>query len=122
MATENLISALEYLNAPVDLDDQNSRIIIQKIAYLLKVLGFGIEFQFVRKSRGPYSDHLDIEMQSQRNWYEVYPSSYELTDSDKAILDRIRTILPITVDRLEGATTAAFLMVDEGRSDELDVI
>lgn len=123
MATESLISALRYLDLEVDVGNQDKRILIQKVAYLLKVKGFGINFKFKRGSRGPYSFNLNKEVFLYRYQYDHLESSYELNESEQSILRQLKeTGVPLNVQRLEGATTAIFLAQENPDRTEVDVL
>ncbi len=123
MPTEKLISALQYLGIDVNTGEQDSRIIIQKIAYILKVLGYGIDFKFYRGSRGPYAFPLNREILENRWLYDELQSSYELGDNEKTILHKVKQSgIPLTVHRLEGATSAMFVMQEDLSRDDVEVL
>lgn len=122
MPTDNLISALRYLGVSVDIGKQEDRILVQKVAYVLQVLGFGIGFNFVHGSRGPYAFNLNKECNIYRWQYDNLDSSYKLTANEQKILNRVkRSGVPLTVQRLEGATSAIFLMREDSGRDDVEI-
>lgn len=123
MATESLISALRSLNLEIDVGNQDSRILIQKIAYLLKVKGFGIDFKFKRGTRGPYSFNLNKEVNMYRWQYDHLESSYELNEREASIVREIKESgVPLTVPRLEGATSAILLGEEIPERTEVEIL
>ncbi len=121
MATDEILTALGYLRFAPNIDSQDDRIVIQKITYLLKKLGFGINFKFERRSRGPYSMNLDKEMWIYRDEYQALQSP-KPTAAQKRILNHVKESVPIEVSRLEGAASAVYLMYDAyPKMDELGI-
>ncbi len=123
MVSEKLIAGMRHLGFKPVIDEQDSRIWIQKVAYLLKVCDFGLDFAFFPYKMGPYSYGLKDDYFANRQRYERLETSYELTELDKAILDKIRGSVDLnSIQRLEGAASAAMMILTNQTWDDRELM
>jgi len=110
---------------------------LQKIAYLLELVGLGDGFQFEYRHYGPYSEELAAAVQiadafgliaeeeRQADWggmYSIYTSTEATGDRAKGVRGELaEKAAQIGAIELELAATAAYLRVVEGCSDPWDV-
>ena len=105
---------------------------LQKVAYLVKLAGFGDDFQFEYRHYGPFSEDLAAAMEIARatglvtederraEWggrYSIYKTARALAVSGMATSGRAKFIAAtagVDAVELELAATAAFLYAEEG--------
>lgn len=105
---------------------------LQKIAYLLQLAGFDDEFEFEYRHYGPFSEGLAqgmdiavalgnvVEEERQANWggkYSIFKIRGQTSPATTMRSLFVQTAKNINAIELELAATAAFLFVDEHRSD-----
>ncbi|MGC8622291.1 MAG: hypothetical protein ACP5U0_10290 [Caldisphaera sp.] len=105
---EKLIAYLKYLNLPINASFSADRFRLQKISFLLKSMGIGLDYDFKFWVYGVYSDELYKEnFANIRDFFDL-KSSYEINEKEKEILDRVKEHLPIDNNLLEATTTIIY--------------
>ena len=120
---DKLVSALDYLGLKPNIDEYEWRFRIQKLTFILKALGFGIDFNFHLHKEGPYSQDLMEDYYGNKSSYNNLRSSYSLNESDIKTLEKVRqSINPEFASHglMEGTATALFFFVKD--NSELDEV
>ena len=126
---EKLIAGLKYWNIQLDNpnDDRNyqSRLILQKLAFLCKSLGIQMNYWFALYKHGPYCPTLTIDYYMHPNLVSSLITTYKPTPLDLKNYDKIQKFVlshPLfkdhKIDLLEAVTTVQFL--NQKNSEDLD--
>ena len=112
MQTSKLIAGIKHYGYKPNIGDLDSRIWIQKVAYLLKVAGYGLDYVFVPYKKGPYSFGLKDDYYINRSDYETLATDYKPGSSEIEVLQKVgrSTDLRSTL-RLQGTASAAMLIL-----------
>ncbi len=84
---DRLLAYLKYLNIRPDVDNFDSRFMIQKVTYLLKSMGLGVDYDFKLRKHGPYGNVLAHDYYNNKEDFNNLRTDYELTDEEKEKLD-----------------------------------
>ena len=126
---KKIISCLKFLNIKlsnpkIDINFQ-SRLIIQKLSFICKSLGFNFSYRFNLYKFGPYSPNLTEDYYKYSNYIVNSISDYKLNTEEHLICEKIRAYLlshPLNklhqTDLFEAVATALF--VKQYNSDNLD--
>ncbi|HEX4302143.1 MAG TPA: hypothetical protein VHZ78_05090 [Rhizomicrobium sp.] len=108
---------------------------LQKVAFLLELVGLGSGFSFEYKHYGPYSEELtaaireaaafDLVQTTEQStswggWYSVYSTTSKAVGSDRRRIDFAAEASKVGSVELELAATAAYLAAMEGYRDPWD--
>jgi len=110
---EKLLIYLKELNIKPELKSFENRLIIQKTACLLKMLGFDIKYKFSMYVRGPYSPDLTKELYKN----DLNNFQGEVSKKEKEKLKKFKEITEMNPKYLELMTTYAFLEKEEGYNE-----
>ena len=83
---EKLIAYLKFLNLKLDPSNSRNRFRIQKIAFLLKSMGAGLNYEFIFYHYGVYSQELDEESRDHKDDFALLRSNYKINDNERMIL------------------------------------
>lgn len=115
-------AAFELLNERWDMGSFEGRFVIQKVTYLLKILGMDINYRFSLYIKGPYSTQLASDYYDPK----IIVENAMLTDKEKEIVNKLFTeISNVLVSRdlelLEALVTASYIIKEQGvlSNDEL---
>lgn len=114
---DKLVSAIRYVGLKPNIDEYEWRFRIQKLAFILEVLGFGIEYKFFLHKEGPWSPDLNKAYYDQKSVYESDEKAFELKDDDIRTLDRVKESIDFVFSPhqvIEGTATALFLYENAG--------
>jgi len=116
-----LIRALEHLGIPLNVDDFESRIRVQKVAYILEFMGVNLGYLFNLYVHGPYSPQLALDYYHCKEGSIGEELNCELSKEEKDVLKRIKKVVkPYTKSEiLEGMSTILYL-IKEGKIKEPD--
>jgi uncharacterized protein YwgA len=104
---EKLIAYLKFLNLKLDPSNSRDRFRIQKIAFLLKSMGAGLNYEFTFYQYGVYSQELFEESRDHKDDFALLRSNYKINDNEKMILDKLRDNIPDN-DLMEAITTIIY--------------
>ena len=111
---DRIISFLKHLNLESDIRAYEVRIGIQKIAFILEQMGAPINYDFELRKEGPYSKDLAKDYYDNQNKFANFLTEYEITNSDKEILDRYLMIMNAERAALEEVSTILFKKLQYG--------
>lgn len=101
---DKLLIYLNELGIKPNLDSFENKLIIQKTACLLKMLGFDINYTFSLYVRGPYSKDLTQDLYNNLN-----PSKGKVSKNEKEKLKKFKEITEMDPKYLELMATYVFL-------------
>ena len=104
---EKLIAYLKFLNLKLDPSNSGDRFRIQKMAFLLKSMGAGLNYEFTFYRHGVYSKDLYEESRDHKDDFALLRSNYKINDNERMILDKLKNKIPDN-DLMEALTTIIY--------------
>lgn len=112
-----VISSFKELGIKPNLDDFQSKLVMQKTVYLLSLMGVKLDFHYGLYVRGCYSPELTEVLYSNRNEVVSLLSSEKLSTEEKIAISEFKKIMgDLKPSFLEIAATYVFLIKDRGLS------
>ena len=112
---EKVIACLKYLEISPKIKDKNKdyrgRFFTQKTAFLAKALGMDLTYAFTPYVSGPYSRDLACDYYANADKVESLDSSYNLSNQEIEILDKIKSCSGIyeSMSLMESTATTVYL-------------
>jgi len=91
---EKLIAYLKFLNLKLDPSNSGDRFRIHKMAFLLKGIGTGLNYEFTFYRHVVYSQKLFEESLDHKDDFALLRSNYKINDNERMILDKLRDDIP----------------------------
>ena len=112
-----VIAYLKQIDFKADPDEFNSRLIIQKIVYLLILNGFNIRYNYgvpYFGRRGVYSKELADDYCTHKHEFRELITNYPLQKDEYVAMHEFRSIFDISIPLLEAGTTYAYFAYEKG--------
>lgn len=103
------LAAYDELGLKVDINNFNSKLQAQKVAYLLQQLGVDLPYRFTLYVRGTYSSELTKELYENEQGKKERPKKDVLSKKDLQAIEKLRENLELRSNQLEVAATYHFL-------------
>ncbi|MFH0973326.1 MAG: hypothetical protein V1817_00875 [Candidatus Micrarchaeota archaeon] len=104
-----IIACFKALGFKPAVNDFESRLIAQKLVYLLELAGFDFGFAFELNARGPYSHAFTVEFFGNRAGFETLATKEELTAREAKTVGALKEF-ELNPGRLEAAAAYAFFV------------
>lgn len=105
-----VIACFKELEFPLDIEEFEHRIIIQKVIFLLNLNGVTFNYDFELYVRGPYCTILTKDIYNNKVDIEKQKGDIKLTTSEKTIINRLKEKLSLKPSILEIAATYAYFI------------
>ncbi len=106
---EKIIACFKALGFKPRVGDFESRLIAQKLVYLLELTGFDFGFAFELNARGPYSHAFAVQFFGNRAGFESLETKEELTVGEAKTVGALKEF-ELNPGRLEAAAAYAFFV------------
>lgn len=104
-----VIACFKALGFKPRVDDFESRLVAQKLVYLLQLSGVDLGFAFELNARGPYSHAFTVEFYGNRSDFEKLATKEELTAREAKTVGALKEF-ELNPGRLEAAAAYAFFV------------
>jgi uncharacterized protein YwgA len=118
---DKVIAGLKFLGLSPKIHEYRGRFFTQKTAFLAKVLGMEITYDFTVYVAGPYSRELTCDYYSNSAKLDSLQTDYELTQEEVQILEKIKACSDIydNMGLMEATSTVVYLKSQNpGLSDD----
>lgn len=115
---EKAMAAYEKLGIKVDVNDFDSKLMAQKIAYLLQRLGVALPYRFSLYVRGAYAPQLTKDIYENELGKKEKPRKDALTKKDLQAVEKLRQHVDLQSTQLEVAATYDFLRRHDDLSED----
>lgn len=105
---ERAIEYLKYLGLEYDIDDYESRFLIQKTIFILKNMGLPLSYEFSFGKAGTYSKELSHDYYNNKEKLTSKDTQFILNDSEREILDKYRNVMDYDKSLLEAVSTILY--------------
>jgi len=105
---KKLIACLKYLNMPLDLNSFHDRLKLQKVSFMLKNMGIGLNYEFRLYFYGVYSQELYIDSLEFKNGFIGLKSDYQLNEGERAVLEKLKGALAENNEALDVAVVIIY--------------
>jgi len=105
---KKLIACLKYLNIPLDLNSFHDRLKLQKVSFMLKNMGIGLNYEFRLYFYGVYSQELYKDsLEFARGVLEL-KSGYRINEDERAVLEKLKEALAENNEALDVAVVIIY--------------
>ena len=120
---DKVIASLKFLGLAPKIREYRGRFFTQKTAFLLKVLGMEISYDFTVYVAGPYSRELTCDYYSNSAKLDSLRTDYQLTQTDIEVLNRIKSCSEIydNMGLMEATSTVVYLRCQNPEFSEDDL-
>ncbi len=120
---DKVIAALKFLELTPQVREYRGRFFIQKTAFLAQALGMDIKYNFTVCVSGPYSHQLTCDYYESITKIDGLSTGYELSQSDVAVLEKIKACSGIYQDMglMEATSTAVYLKKQQPELEDEEI-
>ena len=105
---KKLIACLKYLNMTIDINNSKDRFKLQKVSFLLKSMGIGLNYEFSLNFYGVFSQELYKDsLEFARGFLEL-KSDYHINEGERAVLERLKEALAENNEALDVAVVIIY--------------